>query len=542
MSDSVVPFDKTPGFDRVRQYLINRGFPVDDEYLRGRGLEIAGPQRIKEVVGCTVRGVGLLIKYPGCDYAIVRLMDGGPRCPKGVRPHAYLTPETDWGTVEGTIVLCESALKALTWSRHGYQALAAGGVTTVHSKGEWCVGFPSSAIRSGAVDRLIIGWDSDIEHNHNVVAALRRLCRQLRLEFPELSVEILPLPQPPEELGKKSWGVDDAYKFYGPEWFLEWAECRELRELPSRDEYQDHMDELDDKYVYCESEARVLRVRDGLMWTAATWAQEIEPWRLVPGEKRPIPVARDWLRRQDRPMVERLGYHPGGDQLVGREYNLWKPSPIKPVAGSVERWLDLLNDAVKDQEVRRLLIQCMAYQVQHRDKQLQKLLFFVGREVGTGKSTQAEIMKKILGSHNTGWVTRDSLESSFNSSWAGKELVVFDDVQILKKDMWSKLKSHLTSEEVEIKEKYREPRLQTNYATYYVTANSADVIATDASERRVLLIPFEPSVLHRESNDPYWREFHGWLNKGGGIQAIAHYLLTLDLGDFNPDFVGYFYS
>jgi hypothetical protein len=108
-------------------------------------------------------------------------------------------------------------------------------------------------------------------------------------------------------------------------------------------------------------------------------------------------------------------------------------------------------------------------------------------------------------------------------------------VSKLKADTWGVIKTHITSDEVVISEKYMPTRQQPNYATFYISANVADILTTDADDRRVLMVDFRPSKLHRDDDDPYWPNFHKWL-KSGGIEAVAHYLLTLDIDDFNPNF------
>jgi hypothetical protein len=207
-----------------------------------------------------------------------------------------------------------------------------------------------------------------------------------------------------------------------------------------------------------------------------------------------------------------------------------------PTKGDVARWLDLLHDAVHCKTTLHLMLSCMAYQVQNRGVRLEKLLYFVGREVGTGKSTQAAIMRRILGDANTGPIDKDQLEGVYNDCWAAKELAILDDVEKLKRGTWSKLKTHITSARVLITQKYVDARTQENYTTFYLSANQADILTTDADERRVLMVHFEPSVLHRDNDDPYWDDFYHWLDHEGGVEAIAHYLGTFDLTDFNPQF------
>ena len=541
-----------------RQYLINRAIPIDNNFLSTNGIEHVGANRIAEVLGFSPVTTdnkplhGILFKYPGTNYGTVRILGerGKPLCPKGKLPAAYLPTATDWRTVKGDLIICESPLKALTWSRHGYNALAAGGVTTVYmnTRQLWCSGFPHAAIESGAITGIRIAWDSDIESNHNVAHALRTLSRALNDRHPDCPVTIHALPEPPIEwsdihrkgVDNPSWGCDDAAKHHGENWFSEFANDLDTLQNPPRDILQDHLDYFDDSYVACLNPPKVINLRTGNFHAPSDFTTLVEPSKVVMGERKAVKSASVWLAHPQRPTVHGITYQPGQVEVVGdgehSEYNVWRASPVVPIKGDVSRWLDLLHDAIRDKVTLNLMLSCMAYQVQRRGTRLEKLLYFVGREVGTGKSTQAAIMSRILGIDNTGPIDKDQLEGTYNDCWAAKELAVLDDVEKLKRGTWAKLKTHITSDRVLITQKYVDARTQENYTTFYLSANQADILTTDADERRVLMIHFEPTVLHRDDDDTYWDDFYHWLDQEGGIEAIAHYLGTYDLSEFNPHF------
>lgn len=543
---------------QFKRYLANRAIPATHEFCSANGIEFSAANRITEVLGFAPAtqnnrpATGIIFKYPGTDYATVRLLGehGKPLCPKGKVPHAYLPAAVDWQTVSGELIICESPLKALTWTRHGYNAMAAGGVTTVYmnTRQQWCVGFPHAAIESGAITGIRIAWDSDIESNHNVAHALRTLSRALADRHPTTPTTIHRLPAPPEDwanahkkgVENPSWGCDDAANCHGEKWFAEFAKNLQYSEIPPRDALQDHLDYFNDTYVACLNPEKIINLRTGNFHTPTAFLSMVEPSKQVMGENKPVKSAAIWLSHPDRPTVHGITYQPGRGVVVGEgedsKYNVWRASPLIPSEGDVGRWLDLLEDAIHDKPTLKLMLSCMAYQVQHRGTRLEKLLYFVGREVGTGKSTQAAIMRRILGDANTGPIDKDQLEGTYNDCWAAKELAILDDVEKLKRGTWSKLKTHITSARVLITQKYVDARTQENYTTFYLSANQADILTTDADERRVLMIHFEPSVLHRDDNDPYWDDFYRWLDEEGGVEAIAHYLGTYDLSNFNPQF------
>jgi hypothetical protein len=535
------PISISPEIETLRKYLSDRSIPLDPEFLDITGLELAGAERIAEVLGYRIpNALGIVINYPGSDYQLVRLVSGpekGPRCPKGRKVEAYLPALVDWDTVSGTLVICESALKALTWAQFGHNAMSSGGVGAVwmNSKQQWCDKFPHAALEGGAISKILIAFDSDIKDNHNVARDQRTLARALMDRYPDVEVLIHPLDPPPEDFGKAHWGCDDARHYYGDEWFKAWSGAKIGLE-PERDKLKDHLDALDEQYVLVERTQEVVRLADGFSFNVNNFKNIQEAWRVVPTETaKVVKAAAWWIAAEKTRVVKDFIYTPGGQILDGENYNLWKPSELQPRQGDVSLWLDLINDAIECTETRKLLIQCMAYQVQNRGTRLQKLIYIAGTQVGTGKSTLVAILKEILGNKNTGWVTRTELESSYNAAWASKELVVLDDISKLKADTWGVIKTHITSQEVTVTEKYMPARQQPNYATFYISANVSDILTTDADDRRVLMVDFRPTTLHRDHDDPYWPNFHKWLATGG-IEAIAHYLGTFDLEDFDPHF------
>ena len=103
------PIAISPEIEQLYKYLENRAIPTDPEFLDNNGLELAGTERIAEVLGYRIPdALGIVIHYPHSDYKLVRLVGGaekGPRCPKGAPVEAYLPALVDWGTVSGTLVL-----------------------------------------------------------------------------------------------------------------------------------------------------------------------------------------------------------------------------------------------------------------------------------------------------------------------------------------------------------------------------------------------------------------------------------------------------
>lgn len=535
------------GMQRVKQYLADRAINTEPEYMALNQLECVGPARIDELLGYSIGAetVGLCIHFPDTEYFQLRPVGHQKYkilCPAGLPPHAYRPASIDWPSVSGRLIITESALKALTWADFGFNAMAAGGVSTVYMarKKAWCEGFPHAAIERGAITEVWVSFDSDIDANHDVARSMRQLIFALGELYPKLPVKIKILPDP-ERLGvdRPHWGVDDFRKHLGDDEFLGWCqdEGDSLRE-PEENEQKIHFDALDAQYIYCRNPVSIIEIRTGEEYSTTDFCNVHEAGRLITIEDRTVGAAKRWMcrPRDERPEVRQKAYHPGQDVLVEGDYNDWRPSDLEPREGDVQPWLDMLEESITCDKSRELLIQCMAFQVQRRGERLPKIIYLTGYKQGTGKSTQCEIMQAIMGHDNTAWITRSEIESNFNSDWTTKELVVLDDCPKMSKDLWPRIKNHVTSDVVTVQRKFKEGRQQKNYAVLYVSANTADVLPIEFDERRVLMIEFDPKKLHREEDDTYWSNFHQWLNHGG-IEAIAYYLQkVVNLQKFDPNF------
>ena len=552
MSDNISIFPPT-GVQRVKKYLSDRGISTEAAYLDSNHLEICGPVRIKELLGYSLGSemVGLCIHFPDTDYFQLRPICHEKYkilCPSGETPRAYLPTATDWGGVKGRLIITESPLKALTWTDFGHHALAAGGVSTVYMarKRAWCEGFPHAAIQSGAITEVWISFDSDLDSNHDVARSARQLNSALTELYPKLTTRLKIMPRP-SELGlhdyeKDTWGVDDFRVHIGDDEFSVWAgdDTKLTLREPEKDEIREHLDALDERYIYCRRPMQIIELATGEEYSVPDFGKWHEGGReVVTEEGRKIPIAPMWCKRdrENRPEVRQKAYHPGAPLLYDGDYNDWRPSDLLPVRGDVSPWLDLLRDSIPHEETRELLIQCMAFQVQNRGVRLPKIVYLTGYQQGTGKSTQCEIMRRIIGHENTGWVTRHELESNFNADWTTKELVILDDCPKLNKDLWPRIKNHVTSDVVTVQRKFRDGRQQKNYSVIYVSANTNDVLPIENDERRVLMVEFAPAKLHREKGDEYWNDFHTWLDQDAGFEAIAYYLQNVvNLDDFDPNF------
>lgn len=555
------------GMEKCAKYLEERGFPDSAKLREDHKVEFAGTARCYGALGkAPVKNdtrVGIIFHYPNTDYSTVRWMGtyidqwgvrkGKERkleCPHGVHAPAYL-PHVDWNNFSGTLYVCESALKALVMNVNGYAAVGGNGTFGLFNKNGWADGFPHELIAE-YVKRVEILYDNDYRRNGQVRLAIRRLGNALKEMHPDIPVLHKPLEDPPvgsrywdESRGKHAggWGIDDAIVTLGKEWLDDWLkDDTDAREIEST-ELQKHFDELNDQYAVCHHPDAIINMRTGNAYKRTSFCQLLESTRVLFNDKgKPMSVAEAWVKYPERTEVQRIVYSPGMPQLADNSYNRWVDDGVEEYLPSEDEedsyiapFIRTYKNAIPDEETRQLLMLSLAYMVQNRGNKLNKTFLFVGPLQGTGKSLLAQTMGKIVGSRNFSSIGAEDFTGDFNSAFTAKEVVLIDDAYSFTKPAAAKLKRYITDETLIVNPKGVQQYEVDNHAVFFITANEFGVLPFDANDRRVLPVLFDPTV-HYPSGSSWWEDYIHWLDHGG-YGKVRHWLATLDLGDFNPNFV-----
>ena len=147
---------------------------------------------------------------------------------------------------------------------------------------------------------------------------------------------------------------------------------------------------------------------------------------------------------------------------------------------------------------------------------------------GAGKNLFFEIVAKLYGRHAL-VVGQDQLEDKFND-WASQKLFLIGDEVVARQELYhqkNKLKSFITGETIQINAKMLPLRTETNHCNVVFLSNELQPLALETSDRRYHVIYTPPT----RTDDLYTRV--SACLQAGGYEAFMHYLMTLDMGDFN---------
>ena len=174
---------------------------------------------------------------------------------------------------------------------------------------------------------------------------------------------------------------------------------------------------------------------------------------------------------------EHIGYHP----VVGKFLNLYEPIDHQPKEGDFSHIQSLVGHIFGEQyELGMDYLQLLYLQP------IQKLpiLLLVSEERNTGKSTFLNFLK-LLFQNNVTFNTNEDFRSQFNSDWAGKLLIVVDEVLLSRREDSERLKNLSTTLSYKVEAKGKDRDEIVFFAKFVLCSNNEYLpVIIDAGETR----------------------------------------------------------
>ena len=225
---------------------------------------------------------------------------------------------------------------------------------------------------------------------------------------------------------------------------------------------------------------------------------------------------------------QHLDYQP----VVGKFLNLYEPISHKPMQGTFPCIQSLVHHIFGEQyELGMDYLQLLYLQP------VQKLpiLLLVSEERNTGKSTFLNFLKAIF-QNNVTFNTNEDFRSQFNSDWAGKLLIMVDEVLLNRREDSERLKNLSTTFNYKVEAKGKDRDEIPFFSKFVLCSNNEHLpVIIDAGETRYWV----RKISHLESDDT------DFLRKlTAEIPAFLHYLTTRKLSTkresrmwFNPQLI-----
>lgn len=226
---------------------------------------------------------------------------------------------------------------------------------------------------------------------------------------------------------------------------------------------------------------------------------------------------------------EGIDFDPSG--VAGNHLNLWVGPTIVPRAGC---WvlikaflLDVICDG--DQVCFQYLLCYIAHALQHPEEKPGVMIILIGGQ-GIGKGTVARILGKIWGATFLQISNVDSVTGNFNASLE-RAYIVFMDEALFAGDRKAanSLKSLVTEPVIHINEKHQPARQTSSFHRFFAATNADHLKNTDRDDRRDFTLRVSEA---RKGDHEYWMALNHEIDNGG-VEAMVHDLLAMDLSNFN---------
>lgn len=456
--------------------------------------------------------------------------------PKASGTRAYFSLLTDWVTALADtaepLLITEGEAKGLAAAVAGLPCIALGGVYNWLKDGELLPEL--AAINWRGRDTYII-FDSDREHNPNILAAEARLVEELGRRGAQCY--LIQLPQD----GDEKEGLDTFLEKHGAQ-----AIIALLQAAPRLGALDQKVVALNKAVAWIERENLVydLEAKMFIPKDAFTTGSRFSSLMHITtgGKQRAAPkqisVAKTWLTHAHAQRYGEVLFRPGEGTTVASDtgrpaLNLW--TGWTPEDGDVEPFLELTDFLFQNiaPEWRELPLKLMAYKAQNPAEKIPLALVLIGQQ-GCGKTLWGECMRDAFAPYGVD-VTSKAFHSEFQG-WLERSLFVLineaeHDDMLKGGDV---LKSLISDLKRPMNEKYRPARQINSYGFYCLTSNKRAVGAFSADDRRMIVVDCPPKERHgSKAAEAFYDRVSAW-KRSGGPKALLGYLLDWDLKGWRP--------
>jgi hypothetical protein len=450
---------------------------------------------------------------------------------------AYFPTTVDWVEVkddhEFDLGITEGEIKASAACKAGLRCIGLGGVSNFSNTKMGFEFVPELEAINWVQRKVYLVFDNDGKPKLNVVDALNRL-GALLVERGAIVYTVFLDPVP----GKDKTGIDDFLVHFGPQALYKNIMEAELLLLAKP------LWEMNDTHAVIMHPAMILNKTNGRVYRPSDFINVTHADLLVPEQKmmpdgtmstKRVPLPKHWMQWRMRSRFEEVTYAPGQPrELEDGRWNAWDGWGSEPVKGDVTPLLQLLEvifgTTKEGKEAQRWFLQWCAYPIQHPGAKLYTSVLLWSREHGVGKTLMGYVLGRIYGRKNWIEVKQKDLHGDFNSWAKGKQFIIGDEITGSDShEVADQLKNLITSDTILINEKFVPQYELPNVANFFLTSNRASALYLEDDDRR-----FFVWQVRSKASDEFYAMFDKWYKTHENIQAVHHYLMTLDLAVFNP--------
>lgn len=259
---------------------------------------------------------------------------------------------------------------------------------------------------------------------------------------------------------------------------------------------------------------------------------ELAPLVHVEDGKKSTPYAQLWRKSSRR------RYYPSGFVLDPKNecpegtYNLWKGFGVDPAPGDWSRMRAHIEEVLADSDpaLADYVIRWTAWSLQNPATPPRVALVFKGAE-GVGKGVFGNALRDAFGIHGMRVQNMLQLAGRFNAHLRHCCLLFADEAMLPGSDYEGTLKGLITEPTIPIELKGVDVEQAENHLHVVMASNNDWVVPAGIGARRFAVF----KVAERFKGDSgYFDRLFGEL-RSGGLEAMLHDLLAMDLGSWHPE-------
>ncbi len=543
---------------------------ISKKYLKTLGFKVLKSADCAEFLGRKTSKTLIAYKIPffniegtQTSFARLRLLEGRWHVPRpgekkkrqfkynqraNTAPHLYFPPVFPWAKYmkDGKIVLprlvvTEGEKKAVKACLMGIPCVALAGVYNFKSKKRGISLIKEFRLFDLSDTIVEICYDSDLNSNEFVREAMVAFSSELVSLKPKYISTVM---QDGDSAHGKT-GLDDFLLDYDSKA----AAIKAFDALPrEHDERSAVLKELDSKLLFSVEQDSFFKL-DTRRFTTRRALQEQygnQPKLMNPENPnlRILPIDLWFNQRDESTTVQRVTFQPTKPSIfrerktdIHDSFNLWTPPSIGLVKGKPNYWIELFDHLTANltEDEKKWFLQWFAYPIQNPGTKLFTASFMYSNVQGIGKNFLVyPFFQRIYGDSFT-MVNGDRLLGGFNGWMAQKQFIFADEVYMPnradRKGMIGKLNTLITSETLDINEKFQPIMTLPNYTQLYLTSNHEEAIPIDDTDRRLLVIHPPERRLANE----FYGKMDAWARKEASAGQLYRYLMNdVDCSDFNP--------
>jgi len=251
------------------------------------------------------------------------------------------------------------------------------------------------------------------------------------------------------------------------------------------------------------------------------------------GELKTVPLGDWWIRHPERRQFLAFTFVPGSsEERIDNHLNLWRGWGVEPRRGDWSLMRAHVRDVIAggDSASFEYVQRWCAWAVQNPGRQAEVALVLRGPR-GAGKGLFCHAVRRLFGQHGLSVSSPGQLTGKFNGHMRDCCLLFADEaIAPGDKAAESVLKALITEPTLSIEGKGKDVVPCKNMLHVVMASNDAWVIPAGIDERRFCVLDVSAS---QAQNETYFAALVAELDNGG-LAAMLHDLLALQIGDWHP--------